>query len=312
MKELGEQGSLTERFGSVIAEDVAHALIQAARTRKEADDIQHGQKSGSIESVQLGTAAASKKAQGSAQEKAEKEAKERAEDQMFLALLQQQIDALNKEIDRTNDQIKALEAKIDVLSDAIDALQNGTASVDDLLENPEVVDAIKAWEAKTGRKFDPKDDDAEEILTAIMEERVDQFGNDVATLEHIKGELEDQKERLVEQANVAKSEFAETGAISASTREAATASVEGAIALIRESKDVMQVDQLGSGGRDDLQDNDFDSDSRVTRSEDALSGLLGELEGEAVDQFQTAAAPPSEQPTPQPEQSPVIKPEMAG
>lgn len=309
----GGQISLVDSFAVAKPDYVLHADKQTQEAVKKLDDDQAGLKSGSIESIHKTSAAASKEAQGSAQEKAEEEAKQLAEDQMFLALLQQQIDALDKEIDRTNEQIKALEAKIDVLDNAIEALRNGTASVDDLLENPEVADAVKAWEAKTGRKFDPEDDDAEEILTAIMEERVDQFGKDVAQRKQRVGELEDQREILVEQANTARSEFAETGSISAATREAATASAESAIALIRASKDVMEVDQLGSGDRDNLQDDDFDSDTRVTRSEDALSGLLGEMQGEAVNQFQTAVTPPSEKPGPQqPEQGPVIKPEMAG
>lgn len=139
MKELGEHGSLTERFTSVIAGDVAFAQIQAARARKEIDDIQHGQKSGSDANSRLTSAAASKEMQGAAQDKAEKEAKEREEDALFLALLN------NGDLDNY-------------------VAENIFGGMSDF----EIADVVSAIEAETGLSFE---DYAENILGDDMPER---------------------------------------------------------------------------------------------------------------------------------------------
>jgi len=157
MRIYGEQTGLKDRFRAVdTLGDFAEAakaiatpdalqsetqieIEQAAKIAKDHDDIQHGLKSGSIESVHLTTAAASKEAQGSAQEQAERKAKEQYEDALFLALLN------NGDLDNY-------------------VAENIFGGMSDF----EIAEVVSAIEAETGLSFE---DYAENILGDDMLER---------------------------------------------------------------------------------------------------------------------------------------------
>lgn len=68
-------------------------------------------------------------------------------------------------------QIEALEIQIGNLEDALGYLAR-TGDVDGTMEMPGVDDAIKDWEARTGKKFDPNDPNAKVILKGIIEDDI--------------------------------------------------------------------------------------------------------------------------------------------
>ena len=107
-------------------------------------------------------AAAAKEVQGSIAERAEKQAKERFDDAMFLALL-----------DSIDAQIAENERIMSVLEETMTQLSSGEIDVHQAMSRPEVLDAIRDWEKRTGRAYDPNNDNAAEELMVIMQEKHD-------------------------------------------------------------------------------------------------------------------------------------------
>ncbi|WP_299810430.1 hypothetical protein [uncultured Roseibium sp.] len=309
MRFYGEQTGLKNRFRAVdtlgdFAEaakaisapgaqqsDKQFAIEQAAKIVKEHDDIQHGLKSGSIESVHLTTAAASKEAQGSAQENSERKAKEQYEDAMFLALLNSgDLDAY------------VAENIFGGMSDA------------------EVTDVISMIEAETGRKFEEY---AENFLGDDMPERVpgesdadyhrrvliavtDEVLNDDLTIKA--GYENDPLARFVNNHEVTQHAREKTReADQIALREGADAGiahikdeVEGNYAVARvvsDESEVSEVSDFGGGTQDNHSDASFNDASSVEKSSSFFSGFPGSdgaLETAKADfetQFPKAAAP---------------------
>jgi len=193
MKELGEHGSLTERFASVIAEDVAFAQMQAHEDTMGAIDLdldavnavsdhlqylaEEGLKRGIQVLVGMGDAAnlgaGLRGLNGVASalqnlEKQKKREKQEAEERHLQNLLDQ-LAAVDIEIAGLRDQIEALDNKINVLSNVLQGLSDGTLSMEDALENPEVARALREWERRNpGKTFDKDADDAKGMLEEIL------------------------------------------------------------------------------------------------------------------------------------------------
>ncbi|MGX1498580.1 hypothetical protein ACSSV1_003631 [Labrenzia sp. MBR-25] len=318
MRFYGEQTGLKDRFRAVdtlgnFAEaakaisapgaqksDKQFAIEQAAKIAKDHDDIQHGLKSGSIESVHLTTAAASKEAQGSAHEKAEKEAKERADDLLLLTLMQDRIDALDKEIDFLEDQIQKL-------TETIDGVLDGTVDLDDALQEEHVKRAIAEWESRNpGRKFDPKSEDAEELLLTIMEEQKQLDSGNVLAAKAERAELSN----AVNEADqrLAAGEPIETVRAKLESRfsDMDGYAVQQGIAVDSSPESALTVGSRG--GQDEHADKSMNTDEAVSLSDDGFAGFgslaLDTASRELNSEFKVATA------LPESETPPDIKPDV--
>ena len=130
--------------------------------------LEAGLKSGSVDDSVIKTGAAvTKDVQGSLAEQAEKQAKQRADDIMFLALL-----------DSLDAQIAENERVMGALEETMAQLSSGEINVEEAMSRSEVLDAIRDWEQRTGRKFDPENDNAAEELMVIMQDQHDQIAID--------------------------------------------------------------------------------------------------------------------------------------
>lgn len=86
------------------------------------------------------------------------------------------------------------------LDNALDYLDR-TGDIEGTIKNPAVKAAIKAWEDRTGRKFDPDHPDAKDILKDIIEDYLDEQGMQmVSQLQNHNGLSADENERLIFEA----------------------------------------------------------------------------------------------------------------
>lgn len=307
MRILGEKTGLKDRFRAVdtlgafaeTAKTIAtpgtqqsekqFVKEQTAKAVKEHDDIQHGQKSGSIESVHLTSAAASKEAQGSVQDKAEKQAKQRAEDMMFLSLLQARITAITKEINFLEDQAEKL-------GRTIDGMLNGTVSFDDALEQDHVKRAIHEWESRNpGRKFDPKAENADDLLLSIMEEQVQIDTDNVKGLQIEREALRSTAQEAVQRA--AAGEPLEAIEADIMARHPDVYATHQAIGFDAKGND--ELVQNAWDGQDEHSDVKADTEqAAITEVDDFGSFALNAAGEDVLDQFQTASASPGNESAP--------------
>lgn len=97
-------------------------------------------------------------------QKAAKEERKARDDLFYMALLQAQLDDLNRQIGDLGERISALQ-------EARQDLANGTP-LEDLLKRERVQQAIKEWEIRNKRKFDPSAPDAKTALDTIMADQI--------------------------------------------------------------------------------------------------------------------------------------------
>lgn len=116
-----------------------------------------------------------------------KEAQKRADQDMYMAALLSGLD----------DQIAALDLQIDGIQDARNYLAQ-TGDVSGAMEKPGVRDAIEEWEKKTGRKFDPKDPDAQKLLDRILDQKQQDLQAKRDTLAEFRERLKKNSEKALE------------------------------------------------------------------------------------------------------------------
>lgn len=115
-----------------------------------------------IETTGLGSKETAKKQQIAANREAEKEARKQA-----LMALQAYLDGLQDKYDDLTDRINALvEARSDLAAGV---------PLSEILDRPKIKDAIKDWEDRTGRKFDPNSPDAHATLDQILKDQHDHY-----------------------------------------------------------------------------------------------------------------------------------------
>lgn len=233
------------------------------------------------------------------QEDKQKQKEKKDRESRRLQDLLDQIAGIDAQIDGINKQIELLEEKIDALGDAMEALANGE-DTDDVMDRPHVEDAIRDWERRTGKKFDPEAENAADVLAAILGTQQDEYGNDIAALETEKGKLEDEREGLVKdiQQRDADFEARSTDIREGSRNEAAekydTSDNIGAVS----TQEVLVAD--GREMQDDHSDNQVNSDEDVVAdatgfggfgmlANDAASPKLAEAQKDLGQQWQTAS-----------------------
>lgn len=305
MLDLHEHGALVERFDVAKPDYALHADQQAEIIRIQSEHDQAGLKSGSVESIHLTSAAATRDAHDAKDAKAERESKQRAADMMLQALLDQIAD-LDAQIAAIDKQIELLEAKIKTLNETMEKLQDGELTVDEALSDPEVSDAIKAWEQRTGKKFDPNDPEAADILVAILGSEVDALGNDLASLKRDKGVLGARRDELqagVDEIVQMQADGAPPEAVIEKAEEI-SASVEGADLLGSDERVTAEIEEIARNDLNGHRDTDAFS-TEASNDEDAFDGfdlgpsdkLASASEGLA-EGFKTASAEPMEPPVP--------------
>ncbi|NQW11782.1 MAG: hypothetical protein HQ481_18115 [Alphaproteobacteria bacterium] len=101
----------------------------------------------------------------------------------YMALLYAQLDAINM--------------KIDGLEDARNYLL-ATGDVDGTMQKPYIQEAIKAWEKKHGRQFDPNDPDASDTLVTIIDDYLEVQHSNKDELKKQLSESRDLKTKITE------------------------------------------------------------------------------------------------------------------
>lgn len=172
----GDDGSLVDRF-EVAKPDYAQIAENQAKIAAEiTEDNNHAQKSDSKTGLIKNTATASKDAGDSRDAKAEREAKQTAADILFASLL--------NDLNDLNDKIAEYERTMDALERTIAQLNAGEIEINQAMERQEVITAIRDWEQRTGRKYDPERDGDAALLTTILGEHHSQVAADTVLHKH--------------------------------------------------------------------------------------------------------------------------------
>ncbi|ALG91170.1 MULTISPECIES: hypothetical protein [Actibacterium] len=208
------------------------------------------------------------------QEREEKKRKREQQDQELRALLDQ-IGALDAEIDGLQRQIDALKDKIDRLNETAQALLDGDIDVDEALARPEVADAVREWEKRTGRKFDKDSENSQDVLVAILGSQADRFSNEVGALKAQKSILEVERDGLVDRVREWDARAAdELDTVRTEVRAEADASyakAQGIGALSATAEFVADA----SDSQDDLSDAPIDSDESISMNADGFGAFDG-------------------------------------
>lgn len=281
MAKLGEQGTLMGLFGDTKPEYHLHADKEAQRFAREEDNRLHGQKSGSVDGVINSSAAASKKARETSQDKAERKSKQQFDDLLLLTLLQQEIEAIDKEIGFLEDQI-------DQLTETIDKFANGEINLDELLQEPHVQRAIAEWEARNpGQSYDRNDDNAEAILNAIMKEQVELDKGDIKGLKTDKAERLLKIEEIKERRNNGQSidEVKPDAVVIAST-------MAGADELATALRGDLEIAAIARNNQNEMRDEITTSEDTISNEDTGFGSILDASSESARNEFQKSAALP--------------------
>lgn len=314
---LGEHGALKERFvGTTFANDSSldlsgyisarHNLINLTEEgNKRGIQVQMGM--GEIEQLGAGLQSANGAVAAIINErrKEDKEKKDRE-----ARRLQAYLDSLREEIDALGDEIDALDKRIDNVEDIMQQLQDGSIDAEEAMRDPEVADAISAWEQRTGKKFDPEADNAADVLTAILGAHRDELLTE-------RNALQDHFNDLVDRHNQASGataqlqpgqhrearEIAEQGySASATVIDEAPHEDHSDIGFevydqFDDSKyrdDVSPADSIDGLASSDVDGLDIDLSEDLELASSGLEGGLDGLEGVVVAHFTVSAQPSTE------------------
>jgi len=208
------------------------------------------------------------------QKKEEKERKNSAKRRQLQVLLDELAD-LNAQITAIDEQIDILEGKIDVLNETMTQLQDGSMTVEEAISDPDVSDAVKDWERRTGKKFDPNDPEATDILVAILAAQVDEYGNDIAALKRERTELEikrDEVQSEVDKVVEMKKNGAAPEVVEAKTEEKSDSYVSGRMFGKDQRLTGDAVEEIGRDNQETHRDAGL-NDQEDLDAEDAFGGF---------------------------------------
>lgn len=185
----------------------------------------------------------------------EAEKKARTDDALFLALLDQ-LEAVRDEIDQIDRDIEHAKGEIAALSELIDQMESGAVSVEDMLADTRVQNAIEQWERRNNTQFDPEEENADGVLALILREEKDRWENDLAGLEQRRGRLVVLERSLSGQVNALVAENPQLETHRARIDEL-TASREGGFAVAVETRLDDDIRDHAWDERDDFRDGSF-------------------------------------------------------
>ncbi|WP_195819416.1 hypothetical protein [Roseobacter sp. MH60115] len=175
MSSLNEQGVLTRQFEIARILDVsgkdaelpldndanspksqiAEGLLRGIQVQMDNGSIQ--ELGGALRGADSVTATKVQEDQRRQKEKKDREARR-------LQALLDELAAIDTEIAALEGQINELNERIDTVDSLIEGLQDGSISVEEALQNPEVIEALR----NSGKTIDPNDPDAADALAAVL------------------------------------------------------------------------------------------------------------------------------------------------
>lgn len=231
------------------------------------------------------------------------------------AQLREILDALVDDINKLGDDIDEMDKRIDRVETIMEQLQNGSIDADEAMNDPETSDAIRAWEQRTGQKFDKDAENSSDVLFVILSEHRDGLLTERNALNQRRNDRIEEHNNAAGHANQFSAGqmreariFAEGGtqdanAVALDAKEEEYA-VTGAVvydehdATKRETSidDVAAEDSLASLSLSDISIDISETtlDAQIQTASIGLEGGLEGIEGVGVAHFTASAAPPPE------------------
>lgn len=284
------QGAKKLPSGTLRAEDVEAVHLRALATDVEMDAHNRtvqvlSQSTGMDASNVLGGFRARTGAEAAMQMQMRDDDKKKsdAEDVTFLALLE--------DLAALEAQIAENERQMEVLRETMEELSNGDITVEEAMSREVVMDAIRDWEERTGRSFDPANDDAADLLMTIMNDQHDIIAADTV-LRH------QEHDRIVNQvrndfdSNYERDPSSTTERVKETTDQGLNQS--WAVTDESQVEEVLGVSDVSRDGHseDFLREEDeaISNDSKASALKSRFGSSLESLDGAATSDFQTAAA----------------------
>lgn len=223
----------------------------------------------------------------------QKKASERAKEAAFRAL-----------IDSLDARIAENRRVIDALGEIRERLATGELSVDDAMENADVRDAIRDWELRTGRKFDPNADDAAAILDVILREQQDAAARQIIADYALR---EQELERNVERVTDIDQLFNEDSHAALFEAQAFASERARAAATLAQSSDHDTIVSGANTERDGQTDGEILQNGATAAQEEFHinnmfgDGALSDIDGKAGHDFAAASSGKLTSPNPSPE-----------
>ncbi|MEM6410170.1 MAG: hypothetical protein AAF683_01385 [Pseudomonadota bacterium] len=205
-----------------------------------------------------------------------------------LQALEQQMAALNDKIERLNEHIARSTA-------VRDDLATGKMDLQEALKKEATQRAIREWEKRTGKKFDPSDPNEEAVLLDILQSQIEQDRHDVNTA---KDELDRLERRAHEINEAALSEGVTPQLVQQVRDEADTAFDADVLGYELDDMD-HELAEAARDKHDGIRNEVLASDERAAGSASALdimlgSGPLADASEALSRQFPAAAGPAEE------------------
>ncbi|AEI93085.1 hypothetical protein [Roseobacter litoralis] len=202
------------------------------------------------------------------QKKQEKKAREARRLQALLddlAAIDIQIAELVGQIDELNERIEAVDS-------LIDGLEEGSLSVEDALQHPEVIEALR----KSGKTIDPNDPEAADALAAILATHGSSLRNE---RDGLQGQLDGLNRRRDDIVNDIKEIDNDLGlSLEDKRAKAAESSSEGweQADVVSDVTQTVAVKADGFGFLEDFRNDEYSSDHNAEQSNAALDDLFGD------------------------------------
>lgn len=266
---------------------IAEGLLRGIQVQMDNGSIQ--ELSGALRGADSVTAAKVQEDQRNQKEKKAREARR-------LQALLDELAAIDIQIADLEGQIDALSERIDTVDSLIEGLEDGSISVEEALQNPEIIEALR----KSGKTIDPNDPEAADALAAILGTHGSSLRNE---RDGLQGQLDGLNRRRDDIVNDVKDIDNDLGqSLEDKRARAADISDDGygqADAFFVETQtDAVRTD--GFGFWDDFRNDEYSSDHDADQSNAALDDLFGDdsaLDFASADfghQFSAASPPAAE------------------
>lgn len=283
MTALHEQGALTQQFratltlGAFIGEaKAALAPDQSAMSAQVEEGLKRGTQvlmgNGDVQELGAALRGADSVTASKMNDERQKEQEKKDHEARRLQALLDELAAIDIQIAELEGQIDELNERIDTVDNLMEGLQDGSVSVEDALQHPEVIDALR----KSGKTIDPNDPEAADALAAILATHGNSLRNE---RDGLQGQLDGLNRRRDDIVNDVKEIDSDLGLSLYDKREiAATISDDGygqARTVSRTTQtDVIQAD--GFGFLEDFSNDEYSSDHSADQSNAALDDLFGD------------------------------------
>lgn len=304
MTALHEQGALKQEFratltlGEFLGE--AKAVLAPSQTEPDAQvkeglarGVQVLMDNGDAQQLGAGLRGVDSVTASKMNDERRKQKEKKDREARRLQALLDELAAIDAEIVKLEGQIDELNERIEAVDSLIDGLEDGSVSVEEALQHPEMIEALR----KSGKTIDPDDPNAKEILVGILAGHGASLTNERDGLKERVDGLNRRREHIVDSVKDIDSDLGlsieqkRASAASISDKGYGEADVVAEVAVTQEVVADASIFRVGSRDQDVVSDQDTERSSHALDDLFAGDSALDFASADLGKQFSTVSPP---------------------